>query len=48
MENSVPQWLQPASRQRDVILPRQSCSLRDQSNQHSRLHEEGILQRLSR
>ena len=43
MENIVPQLLQAAGRQGDVILSRQPGEVRDEANQYSRLHEEGIL-----
>jgi hypothetical protein len=43
MENIVPPLLQATGRRRDVLLSRQARKVRDKANQHSRLHEEGIL-----
>lgn len=43
IENIVPQLLQAAGHQSDVLLERKSCELREKPNHHRRLHEEGIL-----
>jgi len=48
LEHIVPQLLQAARCQGDVILERQAGSRRDKPNEKSRLHEEGILSRGSR
>ncbi len=47
MENIAPQLLQAAGHQDDVLVERHSRALRDTPNHHSRLHEEGLLERLS-
>jgi len=43
IEHIAPQLLQAAGRQSDVILERQAGEVRDEPNQNSGLHEEGIL-----
>jgi hypothetical protein len=42
-QNITPQLLQSAGGQGDVILEREARELRNKANEHSGVHEEGIL-----